>query len=189
MKTATVKTEEITLEVPIVETATAKTEEITLEVLARTAIEMNRLPKYADVNEYEMIPKAYQFLRACKMELEGAPSRIAKFNAHHAEGTEGPATWDDIRKLTHQERDDEKLIKFFEDNTYWRSLLRSVSKPNEEVPNEEVPKWPADCKQMVLPKTALQDLKAAFEEWWQQEKSKISQANATGGKKKVEKSP
>jgi hypothetical protein len=160
-------------------TETVKTDEITLEVLARTAIEMNRLPKYADVNEYEMIPKAYQFLRACKMELEGAPARIAKFNAHHSEGTEAPATWDDIRKLTHQERDDEKLIKFFEDNTYWRSLLRPVSKPNDE----EVLEWPLNCKQTVLPKTALQDLIAAFEEWWKEEKSKISQANATGGKK------
>jgi hypothetical protein len=111
-----------------VKTAIVKPDEITLELLARTTIGMigPGSEKYAGVHQYEMmIPKAYQFLRSCKNELENKlenePARIARYNALHSEGTEGPANWTDIRNVTH--RDDKKIIKFFEQNPDWRRLF------------------------------------------------------------------
>jgi hypothetical protein len=165
--------------------ALVKADEITLELLAQTTIGMLELdlPRYAGIHEYEMIPKAYQFLRACKRELEDAPTRIARFNALNSEGAEGPATWTDIRKATRP--DNERLIKFFEQNREWAMRLRPRSKPNNGAPE-----WPLNCKEMVLPKTSLPYLKIAFEGWLEQEISKnlVRKRTARARKKKVKKS-
>jgi hypothetical protein len=144
--------------------------EITLDLLSRTAIAMTGLTKYAHRSEIEMIPKAYQFLRCCQTELEGAPKRIAISNVLYDARTQEMANWKDIKDITGQSRS-EKLIKFFKANYRWRKTIvlkgrdPSQQTPSRLTPADDDPIWKGSLKKITIAKAALPYLKAEFQEW------------------------
>jgi hypothetical protein len=155
-----------------VRTTIVKTDEITLELLARTTFELKRLEKYKDKNEFDLIPIAYGFLGFCKAELENASARIARYNAHHSEGTEASATWKEIRAITKQTRN-EMLVKFFNENDYWRRLLypdheiRARSQARRDATENQIKKELSTIDPLVLNERGIPLIDIAGGKLWE----------------------